>query len=72
VGRTTEGLRHPRGRRPDRRGRADRLPEDPHRPLQGARRHRVRRRTPADLHGETQKFELREKEWAGHTSRIQG
>ena len=49
-GERAEGLRHPRAGRRGRRGRADRLPADPHRPLQGARRRRVRRRTPAHLH----------------------
>ena len=36
------------------------------------KRGRVRRRAAAHGNRQTQKFELREKEWAGHTSRIQG
>ena len=36
VGRAAQGLRHPQAGRRGQRGRADRLPADPHRPLQGA------------------------------------
>ena len=57
MGRTTQGFRHTQIRRRDQRGRADRLPEDPHRPLQGAESHRVRR--PATTHGHRKTTEVR-------------